>query len=239
MTTVFPFSDSFLSRFFQKTPDMKAVYLLTCMSIILGSADSFGQSRIEGVKIGLNIADVSGSTGYTENQSISTFSAGVFTSLDAGLFAIQPELLYTTKGYKLTSKVELQDVGAPIPQTNTVVQTGHNSYLEIPILLKLNIPSSSFGIIKPNIFVGPAVAFELRSKINVERSLQPLDNEEIPNSGSNDFGIILGVGADINLPAMTLLFDLRYDIGMKSLNFSQAPSQIKNRVFTLNAGIGM
>ncbi len=61
---------------------------------------SFGQSNIEGVKVGLNFADVSGRSiaNFLNNQSIITFNAGMFANLNiAGLLALQPELLTPCK----------------------------------------------------------------------------------------------------------------------------------------------
>ena len=219
---------------------MKTTLFLVCISIATISPNSFGQSRIDGVKIGLNFATVGGATNYINLQSITTFNAGVFVKLDvASLFALQPELLYTMKGYKLIHKA-VNDQAGPTPLPDFYV-TANNSYLEIPVLLKLNSPSAIIGIIKPNIFVGPEVAFELNGNLKyASTTSQPLRQEEdITDSKPTDFGVIFGIGADINLPTATLLFDVRYDLGMKALNFSQSASNIKNKVITLNAGIGI
>jgi hypothetical protein len=208
--------------------------------IALTSYDSFGQSGIKGVKVGLNFATVDGATNYIDNRSITTFDAGVFATFDVfALIALQPELLYTMKGYKLTYNVP-QDIGI-LARSDHLVVTGNNSYLEIPVLLKLNIPSSSLGIIKPNVFAGPEIAFALISKVKIEDT-DPVylqGNDDLTNTKTSDYGIIFGAGADINLPTITFMFDVRYDIGMKTLNLPQGPSHIKNRIITLNAGIGI
>ena len=230
----------FRIQLFQNGIKVKTIGFLVCISIVIVSTNSFGQSRIEGVKMGLNFATVGGATNYLSLQSITTFNAGVFVKFDvAGLFALQPELLYTMKGYKSTYKAITNEAGpTPLPDFSV---TTNNSYLEIPILLKLNCPSSAFGIIKPNIFVGPEIAFELNGNVKfASLTSQPLQQDQgPPNSKLTDFGIILGIGADINLPTATLMFDVRYDLGIKALKFSQSPSNIKNKVITLDAGIGI
>jgi len=231
--------DLFL-RFFETGVEMKTLILLVTIPIAIISTNGFGQSSTEGIKVGYNLAGVSGVTDYTDNQPISAFNVGVYTAFNfVGLFAIQPELLYAVKSYKLTYKFVLKDFGGPIAPVNTVIETGHNSYLEIPVLLKLNIPHSSLYLVKPSIFAGPEVAFQLTGKVNIERSLQPNDNEDVSNSTSTDFGIDFGAGTDVNLLNVVLMFDIRYDVGLKTLHFSQGPSSIKNRVFSLNIGLGI
>jgi hypothetical protein len=227
-------------QLFQNGIKVKTFFFLVCISIIIISTNSFGQSSTEGVKLGLNSATVSGATDYISLQSITAFNIGVFVKFDvAGLFALQPELLYTMKGYKLTHNA-VNDQASPTPQPN-FFETANNSYLEIPVLLKLYSPSSTFGIIKPNIFMGPELAFELNGNVKyASTTSQPLQQDQgITNSKPTDFGIIFGLGADINLPTATLMFDVRYDLGMKALNFSQSSFNIKNKVITLDAGIGI
>ncbi len=207
---------------------MKTSFCLTCIIIVLVSTSSLGQSINTGVKVGLNSATIGGSD--ASGQSITSFDAGMFASFNlAGLLALQPELLYTMKGYKASYPV--LDVIGPIPFGSGNL-TAKISYLEIPVLLKLN--TSSFGIIKPNIFAGPEVAFKLSGKAT---SGSPSREQDLQNINSTDFGIIVGAGININLPITTLMVDIRYDIGMRDLNSYSNPPDIKNRVLSLNAGI--
>ena len=218
---------------------MKTISFLVCISFIIISTNSFGQSITEGFELGLNSATVGGATNYISLQSITAFNGGIFVKLDvASLFAIQPELLYTMKGYKLTHKAD--DGPGPLAQPNYYV-TANNSYLEIPVLLKLSTPSSAFGILKPNIFAGPEIAFELNGNVKYASTTSQLlqQDQGPPDSKPTDFGIIFGVGADVNLPTATLMFDVQYDLGIKALNFSWNSTNIRNKVITINAGIGI
>ena len=207
---------------------MKNSFCLKCTIIVIVSTSSFGQSISTGVKVGLNSATTGGSD--ASGQSITSFNAGVFATFDvAGLLALQPELLYTMKGYKASYPV--LDVLGPIPFGSGNL-TAKISYLEIPVLFKLN--TSSLRMIRPNIFAGPEVAFKLSSKAT---SGSPSSEQDLQNINSTDFGIIVGAGVNINLPITTLMVDIRYDIGMRDLNSSSNPPDIKNRVLSLNAGI--
>ena len=78
---------------------------------------------------------------------------------------------------------------------------------------------------------GPEVAFKLNGKVKYEEAGQSSQEENLSNISSTDFGAILGVGADIDLPIATIMIDVRYDFGMDS--------SISNRVISFNAGIGI
>ena len=207
---------------------MKRIFFLTWIIILIISTSGLSQSMNMGVKVGLNDATAGGAN--ASSQSITAFNAGVFTTLDiAGLLALQPELLYTMKGYKVQYTVT--DGVTPI-QFGSGIMTGKISYLEIPVLLKLH--TSSFGIVRPNIFAGPEVAFKLTSKAI---SGSPSSEQDLQNINSTDFGIIVGAGINIDLSITTLMVDIRYDIGMRNLYSSANPSDIFNRVASLNVGI--
>ena len=207
---------------------MKKISFLVCTIIVFISTSGYSQSINTGVKAGLNFATTGGTD--ASSQSINSFNAGILATFDvAGLLALQPELLYTMKGYNASYPVP--EVIGPIPFGSGNL-TGKISYLEIPVLLKLN--TSSLGIIRPNIFAGPEVAFKLSSKAT---SGSPSSEQDLQNINSTDFGIIVGAGININLPITTIMVDIRYDIGMRNLNSYSNPPDIKNRVLSLNAGI--
>jgi Outer membrane protein beta-barrel domain len=209
---------------------MKRIFFLTWTTIFIISTNSLSQSINSGIKVGLNDATTGGSD--ASSQSITSFNAGIFATLDvAGLLDLQPELLYTLKGYKVTYPVALQI--APIPFGSGTV-TAKISYMEIPVLLKLN--TTSLGIIRPNIFAGPEIAFKLSSKA---MSGSPSSEQDLQNINSVDYGIIIGAGIDIDLPITVFMIDIRYDIGLKDLNSTSNPPDIMNRVLSLNAGIAL
>ena len=209
---------------------MKRIFCFICTIVISIPACDYGQSLTTGVKVGLNSATTGGSD--ASSQSITSLNAGLFASFDvAGLIALQPELLYTVKGY--TASYPVPELQGPIPFGSGNL-TAKISYIEIPVLLKLY--TSSLGIIKPNIFAGPEVALKLSGTAT---SGSPSSEQDLQNINSTDFGIIVGAGININLPMTTLMVDIRYDIGMRSLSSIPNPPDIKNRVLSLNAGIGL
>src|SRR5512143_1888562 len=107
-----------------------------------------------GIKAGANVANVNGN--FADNvsnwKSQVGFCGGLFLELNLGrILTLQPEVLYTMKGAEATV-VE-----------GTLTGTGklRFDYLEIPLLLKLRIPT---GPIHPFVFAGPAVGFDLSAK---------------------------------------------------------------------------
>ncbi|MDD5571214.1 MAG: porin family protein [Bacteroidales bacterium] len=102
-----------------------------------------------GIKAGGNISSVSnlesssttaGATSVTQSNKIKPgFNVGVFLNVRFGDFlGFQPEVLYTTKGYKYESKVV---IGAF--ETKTTLDATLN-YIEIPMQLRLNITENFY-----------------------------------------------------------------------------------------------
>ena len=205
------------------------------MAVLL-SPLGLGQSISPGVKFGVNYAILVGAdVRNPSTQSITTFNSGVYATFHVGsLFDIQPEVIYTRKGCKASAD-EMLFFGLNLH----VEETATISYLEIPVLLKLNIPFLSTSLVRPTVFIGPSAAFVLKSKVEVEINGEVAPEQELSNLKSSDFGVILGVGVDFNvLSGIIVTLDARYDLGLQSINTSNNPKDIKNKVMTINAGIG-
>ena len=205
------------------------------MAVFLGTL-GFGQAITPGVKFGINYATLAGAdVRNPTTQSITTLNAGVFATFHVGsLFDIQPEVLYTRKGCKASADEEFFfGMNLHIEQTGTI------SYLEIPVLLKLNIPFLSNSIIRPVVFVGPAVSFVLKSKVELEINGESAPEQQFSDLNSSDFGVVFGAGMDFTfLSAITISLDARYDLGLQSINTSSNQKDIRNRVMAITAGIG-
>lgn len=91
---------------------------------------SFAQVDVgKGIKGGLNFATVGGSDAPSSIKSTTQYSVGGFLDIKFPMgVAIQPELLYSVKGYGETVVVS----GYSYDGTQTL------SYLDIPVLLKYN-----------------------------------------------------------------------------------------------------
>jgi hypothetical protein len=137
------------------------------------------------------------STGITTGSKTG-FLAGVFLDLPVGdVLSIQPEAIYVQKHFTVN------DGGG--------VSTQKWDFIEIPILVKLNLTGQS----NPGFYVlgGPSV--DIVSKANSEDSTgHTKDNKD--NIQSTGFNVIGGVGLSWD----TLGIEVRYDAGLKDLNKS-------------------
>ncbi len=180
-----------------------------------------------GLKIGLNLANLTGSdvASYEDFfgpvESKIAFAGGGFVvfELSKGM-AIQAEALYTQKG---------ADFDMPVDST---VVTVHwiTDYIEIPVLFRYTIETT--GNIKPMLFAGPAVAFKLTSKVKAT-SGGASEEMDIPGFKSTDFGLVFGGGIGIG----KISVDIRYTMGLtKLIEIEGEPGNLKNSVFSLMVG---
>ena len=180
-----------------------------------------------GFKIGMNYADLFGEEARAMEELLGTdlkskwgLCAGGFIQFNISkVFAIQPEFLYTMKGARMEEEV----LG------ETLKVAFNFSYLEVPVLVKLMIPTP--GGVKPSLFFGPAIAFKLSAKSKMEYAGQT-DEEDLSDVMENtEFGFVIGGGLDFG----KLMFDLRYNLGLTSISIDE-DEEIKNGVISLKVG---
>ncbi len=178
-----------------------------------------------GIKGGGNMANVNGSFASDLGDWKNTigFCAGIFVELNLGnVLTIQPEVLYTLKGAKAEGVV----VDVPASEKLSF------DYIEIPLLLKLRVPA---GSIHPFIFAGPAIGFNLSSKLEYalgdEEGAEPIENFK-----KVDYSAIFGAGLQLG---GSLHFDVRYTMGLQKL--IQVPDleafDLKNGVLSATIGL--
>ena len=108
-------------------------------------------------------------------------------------FAIQPEILYSQKGYKLSGDI------AGVPWVGEY----RLNYVEIPVLAKF-----SFGVlVKPYILAGPYYATKISGLLERNAWATPPPRQHGLCRRSSDLGFVLGAG--ISTP-VKLSLDVRY-----------------------------
>jgi hypothetical protein len=185
----------------------------------------------KGVKVGLNSATISGEDAeYFENLmgtswgSKTGFCFGGFVTFSIfEMFAIQPEVLYTMKGAKMKRSL----LG------ETLYVWLNLSYLEIPVLAKLNIPTQ--GNIKPSIFAGPALGIKLSGNVKAKYAGET-EKEDIEEMKSSDLGLVIGGGVDYMMENWILTLDLRYTLGLGTIS-NYEDEDVKNGVLSILFGI--
>lgn len=206
--------------------------LLVCAAVlvlaVLVAAPASAATNIKfGIKAGASSSNVKWSDDAGDEKSITKPTFGAFAIFELSpTLAIQPEINYLVTGeqWDITDGTNVENF----------------AYLHIPILLRARLMKE--GKFVPVVFAGPAVGFLLSAKDGGE------DVKEFFKS--TDFGLDLGLGAEIALGKMKGLIDFRYYMGLTNC-FSEPdligaamlmeppPTEfsMKNAAFILTAGI--
>jgi hypothetical protein len=189
---------------------------------------SMAQMQI-GPKAGLNIASIGGDDAdqILEGQSLDSktgFAGGVFFMYQfSKMFAIQPEAYYTMKG------ATYSESGADLTITL--------DYIEVPLLFKLLIPVEGSNI-KPSVFVGPSIGFNMTAKAKVEFEGESEENDLKDDTESTEFSLAAGAGLGFMVGQNELGVDVRYILGLSTFDKSSDPWDLKNNVININAYFG-
>jgi hypothetical protein len=179
---------------------MRNLILLGGMILLLCVSASAQQAGVgvtgKGLKLGFDIANIS--TEYTELNdfldSRAGFSGGAFLTYAFNRqFAVQPEILYVTKG----AAKDLFFFNAHL----------NLDYLEIPVLLKFDFMPD--GKIHPNLFAGPALDVLLASKFHIISETYDIKDY----TKGMDFSLVFGGGFDYK----RVTFDIRYSLGLTNI----------------------
>ena len=198
------------------------------LTALVASTASAATNIKFGIKAGASSSNVKWTDDAGDESSVTepTFGAFVIFELSPTL-AIQPEVNYLVTGEKweITGGTNVENF----------------TYLHIPILLRARLMKE--GKFVPVVLAGPAVGFLLSAKDGGD------DVKEYFKS--TDFGVDLGLGAEIALGKMKALIDFRYYMGLTNVfnndivtigaaMLMEPPPldwSMKNSAFILTAGI--
>jgi hypothetical protein len=174
-----------------------------------------------GIKAGGNMARPTGADADDPLATLKSrvgFTGGIFLAFNFGrVVTIQSEILYTMKG---ATYVALDD---------SYTDKLSADYIEIPLLLKLRIPTP---VVQPFVFAGPSVGFKLKEKL--ESNGVPLDETILKN---NDYGAIFGAGVNVG---RNFMVDVRYSLGLQKVISTfegDVEPDFKNGVWSASIGI--
>jgi hypothetical protein len=237
------------------------IILLLAMILIFKSTSLFAADFDWGVKGGVNIYNIHGKdvSQYLDSielkmQSMERYNtvlqsydierktdfliaAGGFVTFNlTNLIKVQPELLFSSKGFAMKWN-EWDDFDDK--------EYWHLFYLETPLLLKVIIPTDRLPFI-PNVFIGPTLGILLEDAYRDGGAIQDaLEDAGYSNHGdiSDDFdldfnrldyGLVFGAGIDFK--KSNFLIDVRYTLGLRTIDGSSNPYDIKNGVFSIMIG---
>ncbi|MBB4803087.1 hypothetical protein HNP37_003162 [Flavobacterium nitrogenifigens] len=152
-----------------------------------------------GVKGGFNMSNlVNSGDDPDDNNILYGFNAGVYATLPISDFvAIQPEILFTTKGAEL--------------EYNNAFATGDAkfrlNYIEVPLLVRVNVTKNF------NIHAGGYASYLVSSKVTGSGDFdfnQDIDTDDLAKF---DAGVSAGLGVDFN----PISIGLRYNYGLTTV----------------------
>jgi hypothetical protein len=180
-----------------------------------------------GIKGGVNLTNMFVDDVSDENMKVG-FNAGFFAKLPVARgFSIQPELLYTSKGAKLTYDNIIQGEGEYRFNLN---------YIELPVLAVINVAKNF------NLHVGPYVSYLAEANIkdlDDDGDMDEIADLDTDNFNRWDYGLVGGLGIDIS----NFTIGARYNYGLKEIGKSgslsgQLTKDSRNSAVSLYIGIG-
>lgn len=155
-----------------------------------------------GIKGGLNVSNLYVDDVNDENARFG-FNVGLYAQLfSSEVFAIQPELLYSTKGTKTTYDNVLMGEGDAKFNLN---------YLEVPVLAVIKLGGAA------ELHFGPYWSYLLNANIDVDGDTDSYDELDRDNFRSWDFGIAGGVGLNFG----STQIGVRYSKGLRKIENSE------------------
>lgn len=199
---------------------MKKLLTVSCLLFAITFTAQQARAQVDfGIRGGVNFATLYDAETDDEAEYVTSTGvlAGIYFQLpiNNSSFIIQPEILYSQKGYKL-----LSDDGTFVADIN---------YIEIPVLIKFKYELDN-GL-APYIEAGPYVGFLISTE--VEKNDQVIA-EEIKKINEIDFGLAIGAGLSYHC----LSLGIRYSFGLVPVpDIEEENIDLKNHVFSIVAGV--
>ncbi|WP_133508811.1 porin family protein [Flavobacterium chryseum] len=152
-----------------------------------------------GVKGGFNMSNfLSDDDEATDENILYGFNAGVYATLPISDFvAIQPEVLFTTRGSELEYN---SDLGSQKVKFKL-------NYIEVPLLVRVNITKNF------NLQAGGYASYLVSSKVTGEGSFDFEEDIDTDDLNKFDAGIAAGVGVDFS----PISIGVRYNYGLTTI----------------------
>lgn len=201
-------------------------YLISALSLVTLLSGTLLKGSDQNVRFGLT-----GSLNISRHWSPEEFSSQEFSVQSAnkttlalgGLvdvrlnqrFSLQSGITYIKKGSKQNVSIAEIPIG-PIKATYSL------DYLEIPILLKAYL-NREHELLGPHVSAGPYVSFLLSNRYAFKNSFLGEEESSIPGLRRTDFGLMFGIGLDVNGPDALFVFDYRFSLGLTDLSLPTGP----------------
>jgi hypothetical protein len=184
--------------------------------VCVSGVTAFSQVQFAlGIKAGPNFAKIdTDADAGTNYKSRTGFHGGAFALIKLTKIGIQPEIIFSQQGSKVTFNNE--DLEA------------NYSYLNIPIILKIYLVA---GL---NLQAGPQFGFVTSAKQDIIDDNGDVTEQDVKDAMKKS-DISAGLGAGWDLP-FGLTIDARYNLGLSKLYDGADAPEAKNQVFQLSLG---
>ena len=186
-------------------------FLLTLLALVTFSTQKTQAQVLPqfGIKGGLNYSTFNNVDGVEYKPGL-LVGAFVDFNIPATPMSIQPEILYSQYG----ANIEDSDASFNV------------NYLQVPVLIKFGFPTPG---VKPNVYFGPYMGFNIKSEIKNDDASLNLDDQ----TEDTDFGVIVGAGVDVS----KFRVGLRYTAGLTAAAKENFSEDAKNGGIALTLGI--
>lgn len=199
---------------------ISASILAALLFTMLLIPSAFSQDIGLGLEGGLNLANANLKPSLNTGSKTS-FMVGGF--MDIGVsshVSIKPAVRYITKGFEIRNNAG-------------ITFTENLSYIELPMLLKVNFPLNK---VKPYFEIGPSVAFQLSANEEATDGVNFQESDVSSSYEGIDFGMYFGSGMEFKVASNTELFTgMGYSLGFS--NILKGNISAKNNGFRITAGV--
>lgn len=202
--------------------------VIVALALALGPASGWAQqsSVSLGVLAGVDVADQAGEDAFAPHDRIGFIGGASAVLRLSDRWSVQLDGLFVQKGGKENNDL---DPGDPVDKLSL-------QYLEFPLLLKFALGG---GRTRPDLFVGPSLAFELGCTYDAfpDGSSNPVDCVDAGlETRSLDVGFAFGGDVEIPLGSGHFVIDGRGIVGLGSFDDSEANLDFRNRILALMVG---
>jgi hypothetical protein len=180
-----------------------------------------------GVKGGISLAKIKWSDETEATCNLLQPVFGVFAAFNLSQsIAIQPEIFLLTQGGKDEYGIDL----------DTYAYKAFYRYIHVPVLAKVRLMKE--GKFRPVLFAGPAVDILLSAheKYYINGVLDE-DSDVKEYLKNTNISLVFGVGVEHMMDKLTLILDVRYDLGLVSIE-AIGTDLLKTKALMFLVGVG-
>ncbi len=216
---------------------MKRIEWLVILMIIGFVSVTNAWSQSLGITGGVNIASFNGiKNASTKNGMI---IGGFINYGFIGGVSLQPEVLFSVKGASATVSPDNGSILGQLPEHYSWTL----NYIEVPILLKMDVLDVPILPVNVDIFAGPDFAFNVGSKYETTFGGVTTTTDGSGETHPFDFNIAVGGGPNINLGTVNIGAEVRYTFGTGPVFKNSLPTKpfadVKNGTWSIMASVGL